>query len=59
VQGRQQFAVAGVDRRDATEVPVVLGDLLQSFVGDVTLRRKGITSSGPSGPPKDSSRNAS
>lgn len=59
----QQLAVLRVDGADPAEAEVVLPDLLEALPGmplpRVTFSRKGTTSSGPSGPPKDSSSRAS
>ncbi|OAX61583.1 hypothetical protein A5N15_05150 [Rothia kristinae] len=56
-QGRQQLPVLLVDGADPAVGAVVGGDLLQALIRDaaprVTLRRNGMTSSWPSGPPKE------
>ena len=58
-----QLAVLPVDRADAAEEVVVVADLGEPLRGmprpRVTFSRNGITSSGPSGPPNETTMSAS
>ena len=58
-----QRPVLSVDRTDAAEMRVVLGDFFEPFSGNiaaaVTFSRNGMTSSMPSGPPNERTSSAS